>query len=57
MLIYILFKLLPLFNKHRKQIESSLSKFIFRGRHKRLKLDELENSFEPGGLGLPNSER
>ena len=31
-----------------------MNKFIFRGRHERLRLDELENSCEDGGLGLPN---
>ena len=47
-------QVLPLPNKYEKKVESSLSKFIFRGRHGRLKLDELENSCEKGGLGLPN---
>ena len=35
-----------------KLIESALSAFIFRGRHERLKLDELENPRSRGGLGL-----
>ena len=52
--LYYVAQVLPLPNKYRKQIESSLSKFIFRGRHERLKVDELENSCEQGGLGLPN---
>ena len=44
--LYYVAQVLPLSTKHRKQIESSLSKFIFRGRHERLWLDELENSYE-----------
>ena len=28
--------------------------FIFRGKNERLQLDELQNSYENGGLGLPN---
>ena len=47
-------QVLPLSAKYRNQIESSLSKFIFQSRHKRLRLDELENSYENGSLGLPN---
>ena len=47
-------QVLPLPNKYRKQVESSLSKFIFRGRHERLQLDELHNSYENGGLVLPD---
>ena len=35
-----------------KKIESSLSSFIFQGRPERLKLSELENTVEQGGLGL-----
>jgi len=31
-----------------------MSKIIFRGRHERLQLDELQNSYENGGLRLPN---
>ena len=52
--LYYVAQVLPLPNKYRKQIDSSLSKFIFRGRHERLQLDELQNSYEQGGLGLPN---
>ena len=52
--LYYIAQVLPLSVKYRKQIDSSLSKFIFRGRHERLRLDELENSYENGGLGLPN---
>ena len=35
-----------------KKIESSSSTFIFRGRPERLKLAELQNPIEKGGLGL-----
>ena len=52
--LYYVAQVLPLPNKVRKKIDSSLSKFIFRGRHERLQLDELQNSCEQGGLGLPN---
>ena len=52
--LYYVAQVLPLLNKYRKQVESSLSKFIFRGRHERLQLDKLHNSYENGGLGLPN---
>ena len=52
--LYYVAQVLPLPNKYRKQIDSSLSRFIFRGRHERLQLDELQNSYEQGGLGLPN---
>ena len=52
--LYYVAQVLPLSSKHRKQIESSLSKFISRGRHETLKLDELEKSHEQGGLRLPN---
>ena len=52
--LYYVAQVLPLPNKYRKQVDSSLSKFIFRGRHKRLQLYELQNSYEQGGLGLPN---
>ena len=45
-------QVLPLPEKMIKKIESSLSAFIFRGRHERLKLDELENPRSRGGLGL-----
>ena len=47
-------QVLPLPNKYRDRIERSLSKFIFKGRHEKLKLCELENTPEQGGLGLPN---
>jgi hypothetical protein len=52
--LYYVAQVLPLPAKISKKINSSLSKFIFRGRHERLRLDELENSSEDGGLGLPN---
>ena len=52
--LYYVAQVLPLPVKYRKQVNSSLSKFIFRGRHEKLKLDELENSYQQGGLGLPN---
>jgi hypothetical protein len=52
--LYYVAQVLPLPAKQRKRVESSLSKFIFRGRHERLKLGEIENSIEQGGLGLPN---
>ena len=52
--LFYVAQVLPLPAKISKKINSSLSKFIFRGRHERLRLDELENSSEDGGLGLPN---
>jgi hypothetical protein len=52
--LYYVAQVLPLPNKYRKKIDSNLSKFIFRGRHERLQLDELQNNYEQGGLGLPN---
>ena len=52
--LYYVAQVLPLPAKVTKKINSILSKFIFRGRHERLKLDELENSCEDGGLGLPD---
>ena len=52
--LYYIVAVLPLPGKHKREVESKLSKFIFRGRHKRLKLCELENTREKGGLGLPN---
>ena len=52
--LYYMAKVLPLPAKQRKRVESCLIKFIFRGQHKRLKLGEIENSTEQGGLGLPN---
>ena len=52
--LYYVAQVLPLPAKFTKKINSNLSKFIFRGRHEKLKLDELENSCEQGGLGLPN---
>ena len=52
--LYYVAQVLPISAKFGKQVETSLSRFIFRGRHDRLKLDELENSCEQGGLGLPN---
>ena len=52
--LYYVAQVLPLPAKVTKKINSSLSRFIFRGRHERLQLDELENNCENGGLGLPN---
>ena len=39
--LYYVAQVLPLPAKHRKHVESCLSKFIFRGRHERLKLGEI----------------
>ena len=52
--LYYVAQVLPLPDKHRKVVERRISSFIFRGRHERLKLGELENMSENGGLGLPN---
>ena len=52
--LYYVAQVLPLPGEHKRKVESLLSKFIFRGRHERLKLSELENTSEKGGLGLPN---
>ena len=52
--LFYIAAVLPLPGKHKREVESKLSKFIFRGRHERLKLCELENTCEKGGLGLPN---
>ena len=52
--LYYIAQVLPLPGEHRRKVESRLSSFIFRGRHERLKLCELENNCEKGGLGLPN---
>ena len=52
--LYYVAQVLPLPNKYKRKVEISLSKFIFRGRHERLKLEELENSCENGGLALLN---
>ena len=52
--LYYVAQVLPLPGQHRRKVESCLSSFIFRGRHERLKLCELENTCEKGGLGLPN---
>ena len=41
-------------NKYRKRIEQKLSSFIFKGRHEKLSLSVLENTYKQGGLGLPN---
>ena len=51
--LYYVAQVLSLNEKYRKQIETSLSNFIFKGRHEKLKLSELENA-DQGGLGLPN---
>ena len=45
-------QVLPLPTDVLRNIESALSSFIFKGRHERLKLEEIENSVEEGGLGL-----
>ena len=45
-------QVLPLPSTVLKKIESSLSNFIFQGMHERIKLSELENTIEQGGLGL-----
>ena len=45
-------QVLPLPCSFTKKIEASLSSFIFRGCHERLKLSELENLKSNGGLGL-----
>ena len=39
--LYYVAQVLPLNEKYRKQIETSLSNFIFKGRHEKLKLSEL----------------
>ena len=39
-------------NSVMKKIESRISAFVFQGRPERLKLSEIENSPENGGLGL-----
>ena len=51
--LYYVAQVLSLNEKYRKQIETSLSNFIFKGRHEKLKLSELENA-DQDGLGLPN---
>ena len=45
-------QVLPIPQSMVKKIESSMSSFILQARHERLKLSELENSKECGGLGL-----
>ena len=50
--LYYVAQVLPLPNKYKRKV--SVSKFIFRGHYERLKLEELENSCENGGLALPN---
>ena len=52
--LYYVAQVLPLTDKYRKRIEQKMSSFIFRGRHERLSLFELENTCRQGGLGLPN---
>ena len=52
--LYYVAQVLPLPDKYRKRIEKNLSNFIFKGRHERVKLSEIENSPDQGGLGLPN---
>ena len=45
-------QVLPLPSLMAKKIEAAVSSFIFRGRHERLKLAEIQNSHTEGGLGL-----
>ena len=45
-------QVLPLPPAMTKKVESAISNFVFRGRHERLKLAELENPVKRGGLGL-----
>ena len=45
-------QVLPLPSQVLKKVESACSAFIFRGRAERLKLAEIENTLERGGLGL-----
>ena len=52
--LYYVAQVLPLPGEQRRRMERRLSSFIFRERHERLKLSELENTSENGGLGLPN---
>ena len=52
--LYYVAQVLLLQRKYRERIEKSLSRFIFKGRHEKLKLSELENTPEKGGLGLPS---
>ena len=50
--LFYVAQVLPFSNEYRSKVKSSLSKFIFRGCHERLKIDELENSYEKRGLAL-----
>ena len=52
--LYYVAQVLPLPNKYRIRVDKNLSKFIFKGRCEKLKLSEIENSPDQGGLGLPN---
>ena len=52
--LYYVAQVIPLPNKYKRKDEIFLSKFICRGCNERLKLEELENSCENGGLALPN---
>ena len=52
--LYYVAQVLPLPDEHKRRVERRLSSFIFRGRHERLSLSEIENTCENGGLGLPN---
>ena len=52
--LYSIVQVLPLPGEHRRKVECRISSFIFRGRHGRLKLSELENTSDNGGLGMPN---
>ena len=44
---------LPLPSKFAKKIESVIGRFLWVGKLERLQIDELKNSEEAGGLGLP----
>ena len=52
--LYYVAQVLPLPGEHRRRVEKRLFSFIFRGRQERLKLSEMENTCDNGGLGLPN---
>ena len=49
--LYYVAQVLPLPGEHRRKVESRLSSFIFRGRHERLKLCELEKTCEKRRIG------
>ena len=50
--VWYVAQVLPLPSPVAKKIESLISSFIFQGRHERLKLAELQNPSNKGGLGL-----